>query len=103
MFGKREWFRRQALAWSVVPAKWQGWVYAAAWSAGISMPTLLLLARHQPLEAGTWLVLSLVALAYEIRQMATRAPKSPAAAATGTNRAMDAEVLYIRDTVKRAI
>ena len=79
MFGKPQWFRAKRIGWGLVPIHWQGWLYAACWVAGISLPFMLLLARHQPLEAAAWLALAISAVTYDVWQIlrAIRGPLAP--------------------------
>jgi len=96
MFGKPQWFRPKTFGWGLVPIAWQGWAYTAAWVAAIALPFLLLIGRHQALEAMAWMGLSLGALTYDVRQIlrAIRGPKGGAATAA----AKDDSVLYILDS-----
>ena len=101
MFGKPQWFRAKRIGWGLVPIHWQGWIYAASWVAGIAFPFMLLLARHQPLEAAAWLTLAVGVLTYDVWQIrrAIRgplAPPSPYARASVPPRKNG--VLYISDS-----
>ena len=69
MFGKPQWFRAKKIGWGLVPIRWQGWIYAISWSAGIALPFMLLLARHQPLEATAWLAVAVSGLTYDVWQI----------------------------------
>src|SRR5438045_456492 len=69
MFGKPQWFRAKSIGWGLVPIRWQGWIYAACWAAGIALPFMLLLTRHQPLEATAWLGLAISGLLYDVWQI----------------------------------
>jgi hypothetical protein len=96
MFGKPQWFRPKTLGWGLVPITWQGWTYSGAWVGAIGLPFLLLIGRHQALEAMAWMGISLGALTYDVWQIlrAIRGPKvGGAAAAKG-----DDNVLYILDS-----
>jgi hypothetical protein len=73
VFGKPNWFRLKRKGYGLVPIRWQGWVYAAAWVAGITLPFLLLVARQQPLEAMAWIGLALGGLTYDVRQIRSAA------------------------------
>jgi hypothetical protein len=97
MFGKPQWFRAKAIGWGLTPISWQGWGYTALWTAAIAGPFVLLLGRHQPLEALTWAGLGIVALAYDVRQilLAMNPPKSAPVAAVAAQG--EDNVLYITD------
>jgi hypothetical protein len=69
MFGKPQWFRPKALGWGLVPIRWQGWTYTAGWAGAIGLPFLILIGRHQALEATAWLGISLGALVYDVWQI----------------------------------
>jgi hypothetical protein len=98
MFGKPQWFRPKTLGWGLVPISWQGWVYTGGWLAAIGMPFLLLIGRHQALEAMAWMGVSIGALVYDVWQIlgAIRGPRSSSAAAGSTK--TDDNVLYILDS-----
>src|SRR5688572_16996054 len=96
MFGKPQWFRPKAIGWGLVPVRWQGWTYTAGWGGAIGLPFLILIGRHQPLEAAAWLGLSLGALIYDVRQI-LRTFRGSAASASGAA-ARDDGVLYILDS-----
>jgi len=100
MFGKPQWFRPKAFGWGLVPITWQGWTYTAAWAGAIGLPFVLLVGRHQGLEAMAWLGLSAGAMAYEARQLLRSFGVSPAAspAAAGGVTKSDDNVLYIADS-----
>jgi len=66
MFGNPQWFRPKAMGFGLVPVRWQGWAYSAAWVGTIGMPFWLLTARHQSLEAMMWLALAAGALAHDV-------------------------------------
>jgi hypothetical protein len=69
MFGKPEWFREKSLGWGLVPVRWQGWVYALAWSGVIAAPFLALLTTRREVEAMIWLAASLGALLWDVRDV----------------------------------
>ena len=69
MFGKPQWFRPKAIGWGLIPISWQGWLYAGGWTGAISLPFLLLIGRHQPVEAMAWLTLGLGALTCDVWQI----------------------------------
>jgi hypothetical protein len=101
MFGKPNWFRPKTFGWGLVPITWQGWLYTGGWSAAIVLPFLLLLGRHQPLEATAWMTLGIGALACDVRQIlkAIRRPRSSSSgAAAGSGTKNDDNVLYITDS-----
>jgi hypothetical protein len=79
MFGKPGWFRAKRIGWGLIPIRWQGWTYAVCWVAGIALPFMLLLARHQPLEATAWLALAVSGLIYDVWQILSviRGPLAP--------------------------
>jgi len=56
MFGKPEWFVVKQVGWGLRPAAWQGWAYAASWSAVILLPFLMLLLQGLGLESLIWMV-----------------------------------------------
>lgn len=98
MFGKPQWFRPKSFSWGLVPIAWQGWLYSAGWSAAIGLPFLLLIGRYQPLEAMTWLGLSVGALTYDVWQI-LRTFRVPRGGASGTALGKnDDNVLYILDS-----
>ena len=101
MFGKPHWFKAKSIGWGLVPIRWQGWTYAACWVAGIALPFVLLLARHQPLEATAWLTLAISALTYDVWHIlrAIRGPlASPSAYARTRNPPRKEPVFYISDS-----
>ena len=101
MFGKPQWFRPKAIGWGLIPVSWQGWFYAGGWAGAISLPFLLLIARHQPLEAMAWLTLGIGALVGDVWQI-LRGFRSPAQVARsqepGTSPKREDNVLYIMDS-----
>lgn len=100
MFGKPEWFRAKTVSFGLRPVRWQGWLYAGGWATTIALPFLLLVGRHQPLEAAAWLALSTSGLVYDVwqilRAMRGPSPSRPQAAV----RPVD-NVLYILDSQPR--
>src|SRR5262245_56698102 len=99
MFGKPQWFRPKSRGWGLVPITWQGWTYTGAWVVAIGLPFLLLIGRHQALEAMTWMGISLSALTYDVWQIlrAIRGPKVGGAAAAAVAKGDD-NILYILDS-----
>jgi hypothetical protein len=100
MFGKPQWFRPKTFGWGLVPVTWQGWAYTAAWMLAIALPFLVLIGRHQALEAMCWLCLSSGALIYDIRQLlrvARGIHSSARRAATGGTPKGEDDILYILD------
>lgn len=101
MFGKPNWFRAKRIGWGLIPIRWQGWVYSAGWVGAIGLPFVLLMLRHQPLEATAWLGLAVSTLTYDVWQIlrALNAPATsrPADAGVATVR-RDEGVLYILDS-----
>ena len=97
MFGKPQWFRAKAIGWGLTPTSWQGWMYTGAWVAAIAGPFVLLISRHQPMEASVWMGLGLTALMYDVRQilLAMNPPKAATASTIGAKR--EDNVLYILD------
>jgi len=88
MFGNPQWFRSKAIGFGLVPKSWQGWAYSVAWGSTISLPFLLLVGRHQSLEALLWLALSIAAMAHDVWQILTsinrsKQPVQPTCRATG--------------------
>jgi len=69
MFGNPQWFRLKAIGLGLVPIRWQGWAYSAAWGSTIVLPFWLLVTRHQSLEALLWLTLAIGALGHDIWKM----------------------------------
>src|SRR5262245_55202401 len=101
MFGKPQWFKAKAIGWGLVPIRWQGWTYAACWAAGITLPFMLLLTRHQPLEATAWLAIAGGALTYDVWQIvrAIRGPLAPRPTYAGaSNPSRKESVFYISDS-----
>ena len=68
-FGKPQWFRRKQAGWGLVPVRWQGWAYAAAWSAIVSLPFVGLIGQHLFWEAGVWLLAAGSLLVWDIHQV----------------------------------
>jgi hypothetical protein len=97
MFGKPQWFRPKTLGWGLVPIAWQGWIYTAGWGTAIGLPFLLLIGRHQPMEAMAWMGLSISALTYDVWQI-LRAIRSPRGKTAATGAMSDDNVLYILDS-----
>jgi hypothetical protein len=96
MFGKPHWFRPKRFGWGLVPIAWQGWLYTTGWSAAMVLPFLLLVVRHQALEAMAWLGLSLGALTFDVWQiLRSYGGPSGSGMAAGKN---DDNVLYIMDS-----
>lgn len=98
MFGKPQWFRLKTFGWGLVPVRWQGWGYTASWVAAIGLPFMLLVGRHQSLEATAWLGLSISALTHDVWQIrrAIRGPQGKAGRAAAARE--DDGVLYILDS-----
>ena len=96
MFGKPQWFRPKVVGWGLVPITWQGWLYTAAWSGATLLPFLLLLGRHQAVEALAWMVFTIGALVCDVWQI-LRAIRGPKQAASGSSNQTD-NVLYIMDS-----
>jgi len=69
MFAKPHWFRVRSFERSVKPVCWQGWLYLSGAFAIAMLPTLLLLGRHQGLEALVWLAVVGSFLFYELWQV----------------------------------
>lgn len=98
MFGKPQWFRPKVIGWGLTPASWQGWGYTGLWASAIAVPFVILLARHQPIEAMTWMTLGLGALVYDVRQiLRAMKPTVSTAVAPPTTPRKDDNVLYIMD------
>jgi len=101
MFGKPQWFKAKTIGFGLVPIRWQGWIYVGCWVAGMALPFMLLLARHQPLEATAWLALAIGALTYDIWHIrrAIRGPlASPSTYAGASNPPRKEAVFYISDS-----
>jgi hypothetical protein len=98
MFGKPQWFRAKAIGWGLTPTSLQGWIYTGLWAAAIAGPFIMLLGRHQPIEAMAWMGLGIGALVYDVRQilLAMNPPKAAAVASTVAAKRED-NVLYIMD------
>jgi hypothetical protein len=71
MFGNPQWFRLKALGFGLIPIRWQGWAYSAAWGSTIALPFWLLVTRHQSFEATLWLTLAIGALGCDVYKMWT--------------------------------
>jgi hypothetical protein len=99
MFGRPEWFRPKTFGWGLTPVTWQGWIYTGVWTALMVLPFVLLLLRHQPVEASAWLGLTIGALLYDVWLIlrAKREAGRHSAAATGPGGRRD-DVLYILDS-----
>jgi hypothetical protein len=98
MFGNPQWFRPKAIGFGLVPKSWQGWAYSAGWGGAIGLPFLLMLGRHQSLEASLWLMLSLGAMAFDVWQIFRSLRGTKAATGTCPQPAADKQVLYIVDS-----
>jgi hypothetical protein len=98
MFGSPQWFRPKQIGWGLVPVTWQGWAYTAGWLGTIVLPFLLLVERHQPLEATAWMGLALGALVYDVWKIlrASQSPGGAAGRASASKR--EDNVLYIMDS-----
>src|SRR5262245_38544643 len=96
MFGKPQWFRPKTIGWGLVPITWQGWLYTAAWSGTMVLPFLLLLGRHQPMEATAWMVFTVGALVCDVWHI-LKALRPPTPATTAAVKQAD-NVLYIMDS-----
>jgi len=99
MFGKPQWFRPKTAGYGLVPVSWQGWLYTGGWTSAIALPFLLLIWRHQPLEAMAWMGLAMGALYFDVRQI-RRVILGPATSnlAGGSPPKTDDNVLYILDS-----
>ena len=100
MFGNPQWFRPKTLGFGLIPVRWQGWAYTAAWSSAISLPFLVLVGRHQVFEALVWAGLSLGALIYDVWHIlrAFHPQKSSSSPAAGRTSPPDDKVLSILDS-----
>lgn len=101
MFGKPQWFRPRTISWGLAPVTWQGWLYTGGWTIAMVLPFLLLIGRHQPLEAAAWMGLMMAALTYDVWQLrrAIRGPRAGSSvAAEATPPKRDDNVLYILDS-----
>jgi len=101
MFGKPQWFRPKTIGWGLVPITWQGWLYTGGWGGAIALPFLLLIARHQPVEAAAWMALGIGGLTCDVWQILRtyRAPRSATAASpVASGGKVDDNVLYILDS-----
>lgn len=98
MFGNPQWFRPKVVGFGLVPTSWQGWAYSAGWGGTIGLPFLLMLGRHQSLEALLWLVLSIGAMAFDVWQIfrIIRRPKTQTQ--TCPQQPADEQVLCIVDS-----
>jgi hypothetical protein len=103
MFAQPNWFRPKSKGWGLVPITWQGWLYTGLWTAAIAAPFSLLLARHQPVEALTWMGLGLGALVVDVHQTLrllkglTSNPTTSVASAKTAAQPREDNVLYILD------
>jgi len=98
MFGKPQWFRAKTFGWGLVPVAWQGWVYTAGWMMAIGVPFLLLLGRHQALEALAWLGLAVGGLTCDVWQILREIRRPQGDGATAGAAKNDDDVLYILDS-----
>ena len=78
MFGKPYWFRRKRCGWGLVPITAQGWLYTLLWSLAIVLPYLLLIARHNTLEAVVWIIAAIAALCWDVRLIVREMPNRDA-------------------------
>lgn len=78
MFGNPDWFRAKTIGWGLTPTRWQGWAYAGAWTAAITVPFVMLLTRQLVPEAMVWVAASVGALVWDVRQI-LRAMQAPVA------------------------
>lgn len=69
MFGNPVWFRKKNVGWGLRPVSWKGWLYAALWTAVICLPFIGLLAYHLLIESLIWVVIMMVALLCDVRQI----------------------------------
>ncbi len=69
MFGNPSWFRKKHLGWGLTPVSWRGWVYSAGWSAVIAVPFVILMSRHQIVEALVWCGAAMLALLFDVRSV----------------------------------
>jgi hypothetical protein len=99
MFGRPQWFRPKMIGWGLVPITWQGWLYTGAWTGTMVLPFLLLLGRHQPVEAMAWMALTTGALVSDVWQIlrALRGPSGSGPVTTSPAKPTD-NVLYIMDS-----
>jgi hypothetical protein len=86
MFAKPNWFCAKAYAHGVAPATWQGWLYVAAVAAAVLLPAIVLIGRHQGLEALIWLAAIGALVGYDLWNV-RRALTCPVATAVGSNSA----------------
>ena len=100
MFGKPQWFRPKSIGVGIVPVSWQGWLYTAGWTSAVTIPFLLLIGRHQPFEATIWMVVSLGALFFDVRQIrrSITHPSGPVLATSPRRNPTEDNVLYILDS-----
>ena len=47
----------------------EGWVYAAVWALVIALPFVMLVERHQGLEAIIWLAAAISLLTWDVREI----------------------------------
>jgi hypothetical protein len=101
MFGKPQWFRPKAFGWGLTPITWQGWFYTLVWTVAIALPFIVLIWRHQPLEAAAWMGLGIGALCYDVRQILLEIRGSHGALSRSAGQTSDRpqeDVLYIGDS-----
>ena len=89
MFAKPHWFRIKTIGHGVTPANWRGWLYVTGVVVLTALPTLLLLGRHQGLEALIWLAVIGGFLFYEFRQIR----RAISGCHTSADRAVEATVV----------
>lgn len=69
MFGKPAWFKKKTIGWGLVPTRWQGWGYTAAWTSIIALPFIALVSRSLVWEALIWMGASIAALVFDVRRV----------------------------------
>jgi hypothetical protein len=69
MFGKPEWFRTATNDRHLVPARWEGWAYTAAWTGAMALPFCALVIQGLVPEALFWLLVAGGCLVWDVRRV----------------------------------
>ena len=69
MFGKAEWFSESSSSLLPKPQRWQGWAFYLICFVGVLVPATVLAIRGQYPEAGIWIALACLGMAFETRSI----------------------------------
>lgn len=69
MFGKPEWFTECCKSKRLIPATWQGWLYALVCLAATILPAMLLIAASRVPEAAIWGVVVAAFVYWDLRRV----------------------------------